>query len=191
MPDPVPQPEPWERQPGEPNLWFARFERYRLDGPSRSLRGTVNAERATKGNKRHSGIPGAWSRTFVRWRWRERAEEWDEQERQKARESHAKEVDEMNRRHIQEAKALQNKAVQRLQSLNPDDISAFELLRFMLDAAKLERTARGEPETIEEKRHAGPGGGQLKITVEEAVAAVKELEEWERSRLPVERNGDG
>src|SRR5262245_53691665 len=29
--------EPWEQQPEEPNRWYARFERYRLAGPSRSL----------------------------------------------------------------------------------------------------------------------------------------------------------
>ena len=41
--------EPWEQQPGEPNLWYARFERYRLAGPSRSLLSNLNAERQQRG----------------------------------------------------------------------------------------------------------------------------------------------
>jgi hypothetical protein len=39
----------WERQPGEPNRWFERFDAYRLAGPARSLLGSVNAERLARG----------------------------------------------------------------------------------------------------------------------------------------------
>ena len=120
MPDTMSQPEPWERQPGEPNRWYARFERYRLAGPSRSLLGTVSAEKAEQGQKIPNGIPGAWSRAAGQWRWRERAEAWDEQERRRARQARAQEVEEMNHRHIQESQALQNKALQRLKTLNLD-----------------------------------------------------------------------
>jgi len=148
MPDTMSQPEPWERQPGEPNRWYARFERYRLAGPSRSLLGTVSAEKAEQGQKIPNGIPGAWSRAAGQWRWRERAEAWDEQERRRARQARAQEVEEMNHRHIQESQALQNKALQRLKTLNLDDLSAADVLRYFVEATKLERSARGEPETI-------------------------------------------
>jgi hypothetical protein len=114
MTDEKPQSEPWDRQPGEPNLWYARFERYRLVGPGRSLLGTLNAEGAEKGQRRRTKVPGAWNQALRRWHWRERAESWDEQERHKVRVAHVRDVEEMNRRHIQEAQALQNKAVQRL-----------------------------------------------------------------------------
>jgi hypothetical protein len=183
MPDTMPQPEPWERQPGEPNRWFARFERYRLAGPSRSLVGTVNAEQAEKGNKRQTKVPGAWSRAAASWRWRQRAEAWDEQERQKARAAHAKNVEEMNHRHIQEAQALQNKAIQRLKSLELDDLSAADVVRYLVEATKLERTARGEPESIEERRLTGRGGGAVTFSLEDAVRADKELETWHHDRV--------
>ena len=190
MPDTAPQPEPWERQTGEPNRWFARFESYRLAGSSRSVAGTWTAERAAKGSRRQTKIPGSWSRAAIRWRWRQRAEAWDEHERQKAREAHAKGVDEMNQRHIQEAQALQNKAIQRLKVLELDDLSATDVIRYLVESTKLERTARGEPESIEERRLTGKGGGPLSFSLEDAVAAEKELENWQHERN-VEPAGDG
>jgi hypothetical protein len=183
MPDTMPQPESWDRQPGEPNRWFSRFERYRLAGSNRSLLGTVNAEWAVTGRKKQTKVPGAWNRAFECWSWRERAEAWDELERKKARETHAKEIDDMNRRHVQEAQVFQNKGIQRLKSMENDELSPMDALRYVTEATKLERTARGEPETIEERRLTGKGGGAVVFSLEDAVKAVQELEKWEHDRL--------
>jgi hypothetical protein len=74
---------PWERQPGEPMLWFARFERYRLMGAGRSLLALYRWERSGMNGRGATGsggartIPNAWRRAAERWRWRERAEAWD------------------------------------------------------------------------------------------------------------------
>jgi hypothetical protein len=57
------------------------------------------------------------------------------------------------------------------------------LVRFLIQAAKLERTALGEPETIEEQRHTGPGGGAMIFRLEDAIRADQELEEWNHDRL--------
>jgi hypothetical protein len=182
MPNATTDRESWDRQPDEPNLWFSRFERYRLAGSGRSLRAAVNADLTDQGKKKRS-IPGAWSRAATRWQWRERAEAWDEYERQQARAAHALEVEEMNARHIQEAKALQNKAIQRLKSLNEEALTAADTLRFFVEATKLERTARGEPETIEERRLTGKGGGPVVFSLEDALMADQELENWKHDRL--------
>jgi hypothetical protein len=189
MADTAPQAEPWESQPGEPNLWFARFESYRLTGAGRTLLGAVNTEQANRGKQRQTRIPGAWSRAFARWRWRQRAEAWDAHERQKAREDHAKGVAEMNQRHTQVAMALQAKAVERLKSLELKDMSAGDVARYFTEASKLERTARGEPESIEERRLTGKGGGPIGFSLEETVVADKELEDWQNGR--VQPPGDG
>jgi hypothetical protein len=183
MPDNMQQPEPWDRESGESNRWFSRFERYRLTGSNRSLLGTVNAELTEKGRKKQTKVPGAWNRAFERWRWRERAEAWDELERQKARETHAKEINEMNHRHIQESQVFQNKGIQRMKSTEPNELSPTDALRFVMEATKLERTARGEPETIEERRLTGKGGGAVIFSLEDAVTADQELEKWEHDRL--------
>jgi hypothetical protein len=178
MTDPLPQPQPWERQPGEPNRWYDRFERFRLAGPGRSLLGAVNAERAARGTRPTTSVPHTWAKNAKRWQWRERAEAWDEHERVQARAAHAQEVEEMNRRHIQEAKALQSKAFQRLKALDPEQFSPYDVLRYFVEAAKLERTALGEPESIAEQRLTGHGGGAVVFTLEDAVKASTELEQW-------------
>ena len=189
MPDSMPQPEPWERQPDEPNRWYARFERYRLAGPRRSLLGAVNAELTANGRKIKAKVPGAWNRACARWHWRERAQAWDEQERHQARAARAKEVEEMNRRHIQEGQALQSKGIQVLKNLGPDELSATDAVRCIVDGTKLERTARGEPETIEERRLTGKGGGAVAFSLEEAVEADQELEKWQHEHLQPRASG--
>jgi hypothetical protein len=182
MSDTPPQPEPWERQPGEPNRWYSRFERYRLAGPNRALLSIWNDEQAGKSGKKCTRVPGSWAEAAQRWRWRQRAEAWDEHERQQAREAHAQAVAEMNQRHIQEAQALQSKAIQRLKCLDLEDLSAADIVRFVVEATRLERTSRGEPEAIEERRLTGKGGGAVKFSLEDAVAADKELEDWHHDR---------
>lgn len=69
--------------------WFARFERYRLMGPRRSLLALYRWERSGAIGRDVTGRPGrpkpdgartvpeAWGRAASRWRWRERAEAWD------------------------------------------------------------------------------------------------------------------
>jgi hypothetical protein len=143
----------------------------------------VNTEQAKQGKPRQTGIPGAWSRAFVRWRWRQRAEAWDDRERQKAREAHARDIAEMNARHVQEAKALQAKAIERLKCLELDDLSAADVIRYFVEATKLERTANGEPEAIEERRLTGKGGGPMSFALEDAVSADRELEDWQHDRV--------
>jgi len=73
----------WDRQPGEPMLWYSRFTKFRLQGPRRSPLGVYNEERALAGTERRAGVPGAWTRALVKWRWRERAEAWDKAEQER------------------------------------------------------------------------------------------------------------
>jgi hypothetical protein len=147
------------------------------------LLGTVNGERTEKGREKQSKVPGAWNQAFARWNWRERAEAWDEHEMRILRAARAQDVEEMNRRHIHEAQALQGKAIQRLKHLNPEDLSTGDVVRYFVEGTKLERTARGEPETIEECRVTGKSGGPVTFSMEDAVTAEKELREWHHDRL--------
>jgi hypothetical protein len=171
--------DPWDRQPGEPNRWYARFERYRLAGPSRSILGVFNAERAERGIEAKPSPSGAWKRAYVRWHWRERAEASDEHERFERRVSQAWEAEKMNRRHARQCLALQKKALRGLRALEPDDMSAGEVLRCLVEAIKIERTARGQPETLEAQRMASAA---FALSLEDVVNAQKELEEWRNGR---------
>ena len=74
--------KPWERQPGEGNLWYDRFTQYRLKGSSRSLGAVYDDWRAEKGRKRTGKPATSWRRNWKKWRWEERAAAWDEHLRQ-------------------------------------------------------------------------------------------------------------
>lgn len=67
----------WDRQPGEPSLWFDRFERYRLMGSGRTMLGCYHQEQDKNGQERTNNIPGSWRTAIETWRWRERVEAWD------------------------------------------------------------------------------------------------------------------
>lgn len=74
--------KPWLRleAEGEPSVWFARFDRFRLIGPARTF---DEAFRRVSGLHRLSAKrPGqAWYLAAERWLWVDRAEAWDEVER--------------------------------------------------------------------------------------------------------------
>jgi hypothetical protein len=174
---------PWERLPGEPARWYTRFERYRLAGPSRSLLATCHAEKAATAARRPRCVPGAWAKAAQRWRWKERAEAWDAQEHQRARQAQADKIRAMNERHAHEARGLQAKALERLRALRPEELKAADVARFLIEATKLERLALGEPDTVQRQELTGKGGGPLQFSLEDAVAAARELEEAEGDSL--------
>jgi hypothetical protein len=140
----------WDRLQGEPSLWFGRFDLYRMQGPTRTLRGTYVAEAKASNRKPGVSLPHSWHSAAVRWKWKARAEAFDAQQRQDVRAEHAQAVREMNQRHIDQAQRLQEAALERLKKLNPDDLTPGQLLDFLMEAAKLERAAlAGEPPMVE------------------------------------------
>lgn len=77
----------WERQPGEPGLWFDRFLRYRNMGPDRTLLGCIHREEVSKGKEKQSkNISGSWSMACERWNWKARAEAYDADQQAQAEE---------------------------------------------------------------------------------------------------------
>jgi len=141
----------WERLPGESAKAYEAFCKYRDMPPGeRSLR-----EVARRLGKSETLI----SRWSSRYRWVERVQAWDDEVDRKAREAHLRTVKEMRERHARYAVALQMKALDRLKQMDPDELEPLEVLKFIVEAAKLERLARGEPDTIQE--HTGKDGGPI------------------------------
>lgn len=136
---------PWERWPGEPEKAFAAFVKYR-DTPAkeRSLRKCVQEEYGVV-TRAKLAYWEKWSRD---WRWQFRVKAWADEQDRVAREAQLAEIKSMNRRHAQIGMSLQSKAAERLQKLQADELSTGDVLRFFSEAVKLERIARGEPETI-------------------------------------------
>lgn len=74
---------PWERMPGEPNLWFDRFFKYYLkQGSQRNIREANRRFKAAETGKKHTGQANAsWTLNAHRWNWQVRAEAYDEHQR--------------------------------------------------------------------------------------------------------------
>jgi len=147
----------WERQPRESDKAWAAFCYYR-DMEPRSTR------KAAVALGKSGSMVSQWSH---RWRWQDRIRAWDnhlngiyQAEREKAQK-------EMAKNHIKLAKGVQAKVAQRLQSLQPQDISAGEMGRLLDVAVKIERLASGVP-TEHTKTEVE---GQVNIKHEYGVAA--------------------
>lgn len=84
------QVNPWDRLPGESNLWWIRFEKFRLMGPARTIKGLYDVEREHAGKCFRKQAPGIWKNHAVQYRWRERAGAWDQLALDELREEWAK-----------------------------------------------------------------------------------------------------
>jgi hypothetical protein len=104
--------QPWDRQRRdgklEPMLWFGRFNVYREMGTERSLLGAVNIVHKSK--KKRTSIPGAWSDAHKKWTWKDRAEAWDEHERQRIEAKFREQCDEWRTGRFEDAQKLREKA---------------------------------------------------------------------------------
>src|SRR5262245_8453686 len=114
----------YDQQPGEPALWFSRFERFRSMGPTRTMLGAVHHEEAEKGGqKRSRKVPGAWDVAAERWRWRHRAAAWDAEQIRQAREAEAAAAAARRKVWALQAQALQAAAIKRLHDMKPGELS--------------------------------------------------------------------
>ena len=175
---------PWEQQPRESARAFGAFCAYRDLGPRRTIRAAALKfyGRSTAAVLRQCST---WSYTF---QWVERASAWDRHLDAEARQAQEVARREMAERQAREARALQAKAVERLRALRPEELGPADVLRYFVEAAKLERLALGEPDTVQRQELTGRGGSPLRFSLEDAVAACRELEEAEHDK--VQRSGD-
>lgn len=145
--------KPWDRLPGEGPKAYAAFLFYRdMPDKERSISNAIDRYYGTlPPNRKRSKMRQwlGWSATHA---WQERLKAWQEEMAAAAAAAKIQEIVEMNRRHAREAMALQQKALERLRSLKPEELSPYDVLRFFVEAARLERTALGTPEQITEQR---------------------------------------
>ena len=165
----------WERKPGEPMLWFGRFDKYyRPMGTERSVLGAYNTWRQEKARRRKTGIklaksPSAtWTANSAKWEWKKRAEAWDayerelrlaqeEQERQQAREE--------RKALIQKAKGKLETAIKALDPGKPSFSDVVSLARMVF------QEERAEYDDLPKQRHevTGDVGIDLGRRFDEAV----------------------
>ena len=74
----------WDRWPGEPILWFSRFEAYRSQGPGRAM---LYAYRLISNRPDARKVPGSWTQNVAKWEWKKRILAWDDAEILKERQA--------------------------------------------------------------------------------------------------------
>lgn len=170
----------WDRRSNEPPKAFRAFTIYRDMGPSRSIDKAYlsfsqqhTAIEKQPSGKRAAGIWQDWSRTYD---WVKRAaayDEWIDKELQKQiLEERVNAVIEMNQRHINMAKAMQGKVIQRLQSIQPEDLKPFDVRSWFEIAVKIERLILGAPTETFKSEVVGKDGEPLPATVSPVVIVL-------------------
>lgn len=143
-------PEPWERQEGESAKDYEAFCVYRDLGPGRSLK--LVAQMCQKSET----IMGRRSGKFD---WVKRAALWDDEqdriERKEAQEAHVREIRKMRKRQASSGYAMQMKGLEALKKLPLEEMSAQDIVKMMIEGAKLERLGRGDVGEVVEERNGG------------------------------------
>ncbi len=173
---------PWDPLPGESAKAYAAFCLYRDRGPRRTLDeasrryhappGQVDNPTASARPSRASGTLRAWAE---RWQWSARALAWDQELERVKSMAQREAVQEMAERHAKEAMMLQSKAVERLRQLRPEELKPRDTLSFLIEAAKLERLARGEPTERVAEEHRFPDVKELSDDELARIVATGEL----------------
>lgn len=113
---------------------FEAFAFYRDMGAARNL------EAVAKQVDKNLSLVRRWSADYS---WVTRARTWDAEQDRIKREAQTKVIQDMAERHAKIAVRFQNKVVQRLENLDPDELSARELAQWLDVSVKVERLSRG------------------------------------------------
>ena len=146
---------PWERVPYESRQAYEAFCGYRDMGSSRSIAKVAQQLGKT------TTLLNRWS---SRWNWVLRAQQYDDELERRARLDREQEIKDTRRRHLQLARLLLNKVYERMQSLEPDDITPATLDRLLRVSAELELTSLGISSRTTRTEVVGPEGEALEIS---------------------------
>jgi hypothetical protein len=130
----------WEQQDGEPDLWYARFIRYRDLGRTRNLNRVYQLD-----VKASRAVPSSWLDTFVAYAWRERAAAWDEYRRQKSEEKRATRLAQEQDGRLVVLKAARGKLIEAMQRTEATDPSYRQIVA---DLATITEQLRKEAEVL-------------------------------------------
>jgi len=175
---------PWERQQGEPNLWYGRFVHYREIGTERTIVGAWRKWKIEdpKGQKsRAKAYHRSWNHNAKVWDWKERAELYDAYMDEIVRQEEQLAAREMVRRHIELGVDMQDLGGQHISHLKAslEEISAGDARMMVKDGIEIERKARGLPDHL------------LEIAFEVANMTDEELLEWREERPETQIGGSG
>lgn len=159
---------PWDRQPGEPPLWYKRFWEYCKLGVKRTQIAVYNAEVAAaaanggidgkvRPPKAYDSIPRNWTTQVAKWRWVERAELYDIEQVKADRERHERDLRDTRKKHRDYGRVLQSIALKKLGTVTPDDLTPAVSSTMLQDGIRIELNALEVPESIVEQRRVEMG----------------------------------
>lgn len=170
----------WDRLPEESNSWYGRFETYRLMGPDRTVQETYNLWRQSKGRPVRGQTSGSWSSAASRFRWKERAEAWDEVEREGARRKRQEDVDDLFENIERNTRGFYAKLTRAMAALDPATIPIGLLIpQFLAIVTKLE-SIYGRVSTQRVEVTGKDGAPLIPVDLDERRAVLKIVDEWER-----------
>ena len=154
---------PWERNQESPQA-FAAFACYRDAGPERSIRSVARAV------GKNPTLIATWS---VKHRWVERAAAWDAYCDAEERKATVKAKKDMAKKQVEIASRMLDRGAFFLDKL--DEAKAAEVVQMIVNAAKLQRLALGEPTESTHTEVTGKDGGPVRVVswAEAAVASVE------------------
>jgi hypothetical protein len=167
--------EIWERQKDESSKAYAAFCVYRDLGPERSLDKALSEANKKPTNRRH------WSRWMEKYRWYERAQAYDDYIEKKMRKENEKKILDMSDRHARLAVVFQQKIAQRLQEIDPAELSPADMARWLDVATKLERLSRGEPTEIGKQEVQGQVTQRHEYDITQRIVSDPETRELARN----------
>jgi hypothetical protein len=176
---------PWdEAVPGETSITYTYFAAFRDMGIHRNLQDAA----------RENGVSRRYlERLSHLYKWSARALSYDVYMDGKRREVNEHAILEMNARQADLGRQMQDRAWDALKQQNPRELSPNELARYIETGAKLERVARGEPESRTSTEVKGDGMSWADVRRSILSTRVDKKEEepeetdgvpWEGWRLP-------
>lgn len=176
--------ETWLRAESEGHIPYEAFEKYRDMGPSRSVDKAYRNFMVQKGKRSEEEVTslsasGRWWEWYKRFNWGERAQAWDAHNEYMRAIEQEEARKEMATRHAGIAMMAQNKIIQRLQSLRPEDLSPRDCITWLDIAVKVERLSRGESTVnVQQRIEIGrKADEELDALRKEALKSIKEAME--------------
>lgn len=157
--------KPWERQQGESEKAYEAFSVYRGMDEKRTFQSVAD--------KLHKSCT-LIRRWKEKWNWQERARAYDNELDREAYRKAVKDRKDMVERHIKIAMQMQGKALEALNNLSVEEMTAKDIKEYIKMATELERLSRTFTETSIE----GKNGGQTQLA-DTIVAAYQKRKEKE------------
>jgi hypothetical protein len=128
----------WLKLPEETSRQYAAFCLYRDMGPERSISDVANVWS-------DSGATSRLNEWSSKYNWVDRASSYDEHIDEIKRARNEEAIIEMSARHVKYSIQVQEKAIEALRLINPEELKPNEFIKWLLEAVKIERLSLGVP----------------------------------------------